>query len=646
MVPFGVALAQTPDRPTPPRVLPGGLPFRKAATLKRIHVLFPHSRDAQQITVEQTEDGDLVYQGDILIDTASIIHDPSARGNRPADERLRFLRSGGQPRFRTYSAAAALWFGMGKWDKGIVPYTFSSNMPQGHRDVLARAALHISSRTHLCLRPRQPGEDDYIEFVAVRNKVYAGQSALGKQGGRQEIRIDVADFEGRPDPMFSVALHEILHALGVIHEQSRSDRDDHVRILIDNIINPDSTLHNFDKDIYSQNFFAYDMTSIMHYHPRAFGEPGPDGREKVTIEPVDTRKRIEPMSDLSPIDILGLNRLYDETEDCQDRPFRIRVHMLTPDGTPGIRVYDSVMSAGWSDAAPLQFSAPQPDFMMFLNRNTSQAVVKRIHFDGRFRETVYSKRWTPGWTHLETVTIGGIPYILHYKKPYLSPMEGLPYGVPVSDTSGQAVIAKVDGVPSFAGNTLGSQPYRADWGTGWQVIRFFTVGGNPYLFRLNERTNRAQIFRIDPQLPFAGNRLGTLVYDKHWTDGWTEVRFFQMSGKTYVFHLKSGSGLTRISEVDDRAPFADNNLGILRYEGNTDEGWTNVDITTTLQNRTFLFLGNRETGRVNICAFNPGDTFGQGTPYTVVHNARWSKGWTFAAFFRVNSDHRLLIMKQ
>jgi hypothetical protein len=636
---LGPCFAQPPVKPLP-AIRPGKMPRPP----RQVFVLFPHSRDAQRITVVEDEDGELLYQGDIRIDTSIIVHDPAGRGLRPVDERLRYLRAMGQQRHVTYSGAAALWWGMGKWDNGIVPYSFSSNMPQGHRDMIARAAQHISSRTHLCIRPREGGEDDYIAFVAVRDKIYSGQSALGKQGGRQPIYIDIADNKGEPSGMFDVVVHEILHALGMIHEQSRSDRDEHVRILWDNI--NDSARHNFEKDGFSQNFGAYDPTSIMHYHRNAFGTPGRDSNPRVTIEPVDARRRIAPMRELSPGDIAGLNELYAETDDCRDRPYRIRAHALTPEGRPGPVVYDSIVSAGWSDAATLHSGSTTADYMMFLNRNTSQAVVKRLRTDGAFDRIVYAKRWTPGWTHLETTTIGGTPYILHYKKPYLSPLAGLPYGLAMSDTSGTAVIARVDGRPAFADKTLGTQPYRADWGTGWDVIRFFSAGGGHFLFRLNERTNRAQIFRIDAQQPFAGNSLGRPVYDKVWTDGWTDVRFYRISGKTYALHLKSESGLMRIAEVDEQAPFADNNLGVLRYEGQTDRGWTSVDVHTTLQGRTLLFLGNRSTGDVNICEFRAQDPFQAGTPYTVVYRDRWTRGWTYAGFYRAGGGDRLLIMKR
>ncbi len=60
--------------------------------------------------------------------------------------------------------------------------------------------------------------------------------------------------------------HEIGHALGLYHEQSRPDRDSYVNVLTNNI-NP-AAISNFDKgtayDIQTYNI-PYDYGSVMHY---------------------------------------------------------------------------------------------------------------------------------------------------------------------------------------------------------------------------------------------------------------------------------------------------------------------------------------------------------------------------------------------
>ena len=60
----------------------------------------------------------------------------------------------------------------------------------------------------------------------------------------------------------SVIIHEMLHAVGFHHEQSRTDRDDYVTI---NTANIEAGFEdNFDKET-TTILSAYDLTSIMHY---------------------------------------------------------------------------------------------------------------------------------------------------------------------------------------------------------------------------------------------------------------------------------------------------------------------------------------------------------------------------------------------
>ncbi|CAG0894413.1 unnamed protein product [Cyprideis torosa] len=72
-------------------------------------------------------------------------------------------------------------------------------------------------------------------------------------------------------------IHELMHAIGFFHEQSRPDRDDFVTIHIDQI-HPSTfygshSLHNFNKmNINHWNNLSspYDWRSVMHYQGNAF----------------------------------------------------------------------------------------------------------------------------------------------------------------------------------------------------------------------------------------------------------------------------------------------------------------------------------------------------------------------------------------
>ncbi|KAG4066903.1 hypothetical protein HA402_009005 [Bradysia odoriphaga] len=70
-------------------------------------------------------------------------------------------------------------------------------------------------------------------------------------------------------------IHEFMHALGIDHEHVRSDRDNYVTILWENI-KPDFK-DNFEKLSPSEeNTFGvpYNVSSIMHYKPTAFSING------------------------------------------------------------------------------------------------------------------------------------------------------------------------------------------------------------------------------------------------------------------------------------------------------------------------------------------------------------------------------------
>lgn len=103
-------------------------------------------------------------------------------------------------------------------------------------------------------------------------------------------------------------MHEMLHALGLYHQQSSSDRDDYVRIVLENI--QDGKEHNFQK--YDENKVdnfdqTYDYGSVMHYTPYGFSKNG-----EMTIVPLEegAEKRMGQRLQMSDADINKLNTMY------------------------------------------------------------------------------------------------------------------------------------------------------------------------------------------------------------------------------------------------------------------------------------------------------------------------------------------------
>ena len=97
-------------------------------------------------------------------------------------------------------------------------------------------------------------------------------------------------------------LHELMHASGFWHEQSRSDRDEYVDIILDNI--EEGKDHNFDKQRQANMVGDYDFCSIMHYGLYAFSK---NGRRTIVPKHNNFNCDIGDASTFSPMDIEKLN---------------------------------------------------------------------------------------------------------------------------------------------------------------------------------------------------------------------------------------------------------------------------------------------------------------------------------------------------
>jgi len=142
---------------------------------------------------------------------------------------------------------------------------------------------------------------NYIEFV-VKDGCW---SYVGMQSGKQEISLDIGCGK-------SAAIHEIGHALGAWHEQSRPDRDAFVDVKWCNI--PKDERHNFYKQSASTMVGAYDYHSIMHYSRGAFSM-----NKYVTLQ--SKTKHAVPMVEplwLSKRDVIGMRCRYGEEKSCQE----------------------------------------------------------------------------------------------------------------------------------------------------------------------------------------------------------------------------------------------------------------------------------------------------------------------------------------
>ncbi|XP_069479370.1 hatching enzyme 1.2-like isoform X2 [Ambystoma mexicanum] len=178
-----------------------------------------------------------------------------------------------------------------------VPYTLSTAFNSDEQAVIASAIQEFTTLT--CIRfVARTVEIDYIQIKSVDGC----WSYLGKVGGPQDLSLLKGGCVTK-----GIAQHELNHALGFVHEQTRSDRDQFVDIIWKYI--PQAVVVNFEKAEPETNNLGimYDYGSVMHYGSFAFTNTS--GQATIVPRP-DSSKPIGQRYGLSNLDISKINKLY------------------------------------------------------------------------------------------------------------------------------------------------------------------------------------------------------------------------------------------------------------------------------------------------------------------------------------------------
>nr|ADG29153.1 astacin like metalloprotease [Epinephelus coioides] len=218
----------------------------------------------------RSDDGPILTEGDIVIDSET---------ERNADP---------------CTSRGCKW---GKYTDGkvYIPYYIASHFSSREKAIITRGLESFSSFSCIRFRPSRSSDRDWLSIES-KDGCY---SYVGRRGGKQVVSL-----ARRGCLYHGTVQHELLHALGFNHEQTRNDRDNHIKVLLQNV--QSGMEHNFRKIATLNQGTPYDYNSVMQYHKYAFSK-----NNQPTMLPIPNNNvSFGNAKEMSRNDIARLNTLY------------------------------------------------------------------------------------------------------------------------------------------------------------------------------------------------------------------------------------------------------------------------------------------------------------------------------------------------
>lgn len=239
-------------------------------TVKQVPLL----RRIQQSTTTEEDSSFSIVEGDIIVPSSSLSSSSQQKSPTIGDHSTATRSLASVPFGRQ------LWTNDNRNGYFYITVRIDANFSNYLKEMIVKGLRNLQWRSQVIrfdVIYNQPQRSiPYIHYV---NSDLGCRSMLGQtdqafEGDGQYIHLQESACGN-----IRTVQHEMMHALGFGHEQSRPDRNDYIEILWDNIID------EYNKQFWKINTVdslgtEYDLESIMHYEPHAFSK-----NDQPTIRP-------------------------------------------------------------------------------------------------------------------------------------------------------------------------------------------------------------------------------------------------------------------------------------------------------------------------------------------------------------------------
>lgn len=302
-----------------------------------------------------------------------------------------------------------------------------------------------------------------------------------------------------------LAAHELGHAIGLIHEHTRSDRDTYVKIHFENI--EKGKKHNFVRVANSQNLgLRYNQDSIMHYG--------------VTWQHKDSghRKVIQWLGN-SKFGIHNINGKEIGWEDPRVSDYK-SVNRAYLEVVPGAFLFFAMIGT---------FLKQEMTIMMSCNATANQGV--NILWDNR--EEIYEGEigidgpfWLTEFTLYATHVCSGSSMLTAY--------------------SPEAATIDLFEIDQW-GRLVKPVWTNTSWTKGYSIMVPCPIGEDAYLLSYVSESGYLKLNQV------TSTEIDSKSFSENWTENYTILSAFVLQDSTYLFSYKNSDGLVKIHSITTAA---------------------------------------------------------------------------------------------